>query len=289
MLPTTFSEIRYYLRCPRDYKFRHVWGFSPPIPEMFGFGQTVHAAIGKLHERYPARAPTSEEAEAIAREIFHLKHVPPSRDPDERPGPYERGKDESAQIVRTYASDYHQDFEHRRQLEVPFEIPLRDSVLSGSIDLLLHLDAEGRTLDANVIDFKAMEGGPTAEDNPRLDWTDLALQVQLYARAATTVLDANARTGAVHLLSDSQRINIPISDEAVDAAVQNVEWAADRIIAGDFPMRPHPQKCEGCDWVKLCPQQPESFATDEQPPLLHLPDGPEAVRAFSQAQPPPSA
>lgn len=292
VLPTTFSEIRYYLRCPRDYKYRHVWGFSPPIPEMFGFGQTVHAAIGKLHERYPDRVPTSEEADAIAREIFHLKHVPPSRDPDDQPGPYERGKDASAQIVRTYASDYHEDFEHRRQLEVPFEIPLRDSVLSGSIDLLLHLDAEGQTLDANVIDFKAMEGGPTAEDNPRLDWTDLAtdlaLQVQLYAQAATTMLDANARTGAVHLLRDSQRIAIPIDDAAVDAAVKNVEWAADRIIAGDFPMRPHPQKCEGCDWAKLCPKQPESFATDEEPPLLHLPNGSEAVRAFSQVQPPPS-
>lgn len=287
VLPTTFSEIRYYLRCPRDYKYRHVWGFSPPIPEMFGFGQTVHAAIGKLHERYPDRSPTPEESEAIAREIFHIKHVPPSRDPDERPGAYERGKDASAQIVRTYASDYHEDFEHRRQLEVPFEIPLRDSVLSGSIDLLLHLDAEGRTLDASVIDFKAMEGGPTPADNPDLDWTDLALQVQLYAQAAT-VLDANARTGAVHLLRDSQRIEIPISDEAVAAAVQNVEWAADRIIAGDFPMRPHPEKCKGCDWAKLCPKQPESFATDKEPPPLHLPGSLEAVRAFSQVQPPPS-
>lgn len=256
---------------------------------MFGFGQTVHAAIGKLHERYPARAPTSEEAEAIAREIFHLKHVPPSREPDERPGAYERGKEASARIVRTYASDYRKDFEHRRQLEVPFEIPLRASVLSGSIDLLLHLDSEGRTLDASVIDFKAMKGGPSPEQNPELEWTDLALQVQLYARAATAVLDTNARTGAVHLLRDSQRIPIPIDDEAVDAAVKNVEWAADRIIAGDFPMRPHPQKCESCDWASLCPKQPESFATDEEPPPLHRPDGREAVPAFSQAQPPPSA
>lgn len=287
VLPTTFSEIRYYLRCPRDYKYRHVWGFSPPIPEMFGFGQTVHAAIGKLHERYPDRVPTSEDADAIAREIFHLKHVPPSSEPDERPGAYERGKDESARIVRTYTSEYREDFEHRRQLEVPFEIPLRDSVLSGSIDLLLHLDAEGRTLDANVIDFKTMEGGPTPADNPRLDWTDLALQVQLYAQAATAVLDANARTGAVHLLRDSQRRAIPIDDAAVDAAVKNVEWAADRIIAGDFPMRPHPSKCEECDWRQLCPKQAESFATDTEPPPLHLPDGAlETVRAFSQVHPP---
>ena len=286
VLPTTFSEIRYYLRCPRDYKYRHVWGFSPPIPELFGFGQTVHAAVGKLHERYSHRAPTGDEAEAVARDVFHVKHVPQSRDPVERPGAYERAKDASAIIVRDYAKDYAADFEHRRQLEAHFEIPLRHSVLSGSIDLLLHLDDAGQVIDASVIDFKTMAGGPNAETNVKLDWTELALQVQLYARAAADVLDANARTGAVHLLRDSQRVQVPVDEEAVEAAVQNVEWAAERIIAGDFPMRPHPVKCEECDWKKLCPMTREGFATSDTPPSLHLPGAPgrRQARAFSQAR-----
>ncbi len=286
VLPTTFSEIRYYLRCPRDYKYRHVLGFSPPIPELFGFGQTVHAAVGKLHERYSERPPTGDEAEAVAREIFHVKHVPPSGDPQVRPGAFERAADASATILRQYARDYESDFEHRRQLEAHFEIPLRDSVLSGSIDLLLHLDDAGQIIDASVIDFKTMEGGPNAETNVKLDWTELALQVQLYARAAADVLDANARTGAVHLLRDGQRVEVPVDEEAVEAAVQNVEWAAERIIAGDFPMRPHPVKCAECDWQKLCPMALEEFGTNNTPPPLHLPGslGRRQARAFSQVR-----
>ena len=283
VLPTTFSEIRYYLRCPRDYKFRYVWGFSPPIPEMFGFGQTVHAAVGKLHERYPERAPTPAEAEAVARGIFHLKHVPPSRDPVERPGAYERAKDASAGIVSRYADGYGDDFVQSRQLEVRFEIPLRDSVLSGSIDLLVRLNDQGDILDASVIDFKSMEGGPDPQNNPKLDWNELALQVQLYARAAADVLDANARTGHVHLLKDGQRIEIPVDETAVEAATANVEWAAERIIAGDFPMRPHTDKCGACDWQRLCPQTREEFGTVDVPPPLHLP-GPHRreARAISE-------
>ena len=285
ILPTTFSEIRYYLRCPRDYKYRHVWGFSPPIPELFGFGQTVHAAVGKLHERYPQRAPSADEAEAVAREIFHLKHVPPSRDPEARPGAYERAADASVGIVRRYAEGYGDDFEHRRQLELPFEIPLRDSVLGGSIDLLLRLNDEGEILEASVVDFKTMEGGPDPSDNKDLDWAELTLQVQLYARAAADVLDANARTGAVHLLKDGQRILVPVNEGAVEAAVQNVEWAAERIIAEDFPMRPHPEKCAECDWRSLCPKQPEQFDVSEPPPPLHLPEHRyRVVTAFSQSQ-----
>ena len=285
VLPTTFSEIRYYLRCPRDYKFRYVWGFSPPIPEMFGFGQTVHAAVGKLHEQYPERAPTPAEAEAVARGIFHLKHVPPSRDPVERPGAYERAADASAGIVRRYAEGYGDDFVRHRQLEVRFEIPLHDSVLSGSIDLLLRLDDHGDIVDASVIDFKSMKGGPNPEDNPDLDWNELALQVQLYARAAADVLDANARTGHVHLLKDGQRIEVPVDEAAVEAATANVEWAAERIIMGDFPMRPHADKCAACDWQRLCPKTREEFATVDVPPPLHLP-GPRRreARAISEVE-----
>ena len=286
VLPTTFSEVRYYLRCPRDYKFRHVWGFSPPIPDLFGFGQTVHAAVGKLHERFESRAPTIEEADAIAREIFHIKHVPPSNAPIERPGVYESAADAAAQIVRRYAVDYRDDFEHRRQLEVRFEIPLRDSVLGGTIDLLLHLDEAGAIREASVIDFKTMDGGPSPEMNEKLDWTELALQVQLYARAAAVMLDANARTGAVHLLRDGQRVEVPIGDGAVEAAVLNVEWAAERIVAGDFPMRPHPNKCEACDWKKLCPMTLEEFHENDSPPQLHIPGTPSrrSVRAFSEVE-----
>lgn len=281
VVPTTFSEIRYYLRCPRDYKYRHVWGFSPPVPDLFGFGQTVHAAVGKLHERYPMRAPTADEAEDVAREIFHVKHVPPSNDPENRPGAYERAKDASARIVREYADRYRDDFEHRRQLEVSFEIPLRDSVLGGAIDLLLSLDDQLRIIDASVIDFKTMEGGPDPEAT--LDWTELALQVQLYARAAVDVLDANARTGAVHLLKDGQRVEVPVQTVAVEAAVRNVEWAVERVIAADFPMRPHPKKCGNCDWNQICPKARGEFATHELPPPLHIPGKRQRrARAFSE-------
>ena len=36
------------------------------------------------------------------------------------------------------------------------------------------------------------------------------LQVQLYAKAANEVLGENARTEAVHLLRDNQRVEVPV-------------------------------------------------------------------------------
>ena len=99
---------------------------------------------------------------------------------------------------------------HQRVVEQAFEIPVEHAVISGTIDLLLREDTDGNILEATVIDFKTMEGGPEPEENERLQWTDLALQVQLYAKAANEVLGENARTGAVHLLRDNQRVEVPV-------------------------------------------------------------------------------
>jgi DNA helicase-2/ATP-dependent DNA helicase PcrA len=284
VVPTSYSEIRYYLRCPQDYRFRKNFGFSPPIPDMFGFGMTVHATVGKLHEQFPTATPTLADADQLAREMFHLKHVPQSRDPANNPGPYERAKDRAAQIASSYAGAYGPDFQQARQVEARFEVPVQQAVISGSIDLLLREDPDGNILEARVIDFKTMEGGETPTENEELHWTELALQVQLYAKAARDVLGENARTGAVHLLKDGQRVEVPVDDAAVGAAVANVEWAIERVLAADFPMRPERQKCDACDFQKICPKRPEPFATAVLPPPISIPavPGTQMARAFSE-------
>jgi len=287
VVPTTYSEIRYFLRCPRDFRLRKSFGFSPPITEMFGFGSSIHAAVGKLHAQYASSAPTEDDAEAVLRGMFHLKHVPESKDPVNRPGGYENAREAGVGILRNYARDYADDFTHERQVEVRFEIPVTHAVITGSIDLLVRYDHEDNIVDAWVVDFKTMEGGPDPTDNETLDWTEMSLQVQLYAKAAVEVLGENAQTGAVHLLKDGQRVKVPVDDAALTAAVANVEWAVDRILDSDFPMRPHPDKCESCDFRALCPQQTEDFKVTTRPPEIHLPDplGLRMARAFSQHQP----
>ena len=282
VVPTTYSDIRYYLRCPRDYQYRKSFGFSPPVPELFGFGKTIHTSIEKLHEQFPDRVPTPSEAEDIVSDTFHLKHVFPSNDPENHPGPYERARKAASDIARTYATDYAADFTRQRQVEVRFEIPVTQAVITGSIDLMLEQDEQGNILDASVIDFKSMKGGDPLEETEEFDWTELALQVQLYAKAARDVLGENAQTGAVHFLKDSQRVEVPITDTAIASAVANVEWAVDRIIADDFPMRPHPKKCDKCDFKALCPKIPENFAIGNEPPGIHIPGNRKLARAFEE-------
>jgi DNA helicase-2/ATP-dependent DNA helicase PcrA len=286
LLPTTFSDVRYYLRCPADYNLRKRLGFSPPIKEMFGFGQTVHAVIGRLHQVCKNQSPSEAETTQIANSTFHLKHVPQSNNPAANPGPYERAKERAAQIAKDYVGDYGEDFTSERQVEIQFEVPLDKAVITGTIDLILNCDAQGQIIGSTIIDFKTLAAGDAPEDNEEMDWTELSLQVQLYAKAANEVLGQNAKTGAVHFLKDGQRIEVPVTDDAINAAVENVKWAVEQILDQDFPMRPYAEKCQKCDFNQICLKVPEQFRSGSTPPAIYLP-GPDTkmARAFSEFQP----
>lgn len=290
-MPTSFTEIKDYLECPMKYRFRKIYGFSPAVPELFGYGLTTHTAINRLHQLYPEAAPTREEASVIAGDVFHLKHVFPSRDPAAE-GPYERARTASQRLVSDYANDYPEDFVQSRSLEQRFEIKAGKALITGAIDLLLREDSNGNILDAKVVDFKSMDF-PESLNTPHF-WINLSLQVQLYAHAADIVLGENARTGAVHLLKadntpdQPNRISIPVCEESTLAAISNVEWAVNRILEGEFPMRPSRSKCEECDFVKICAKNREEFRSAEIPAPIRIPeiDGIReiSVRCFSDLE-----
>lgn len=277
-IPTTFSEVRYFLRCPHDYQLRKRFNFSPPIPELFGFGKTVHTAIERLHQESTESVPALQHAAQIAADTFHLKHVAMSRDVD-RPGPYERARDRAVSIVSEYVRGFGGDFAHERQVEARFEVPSGKAVISGSIDLLLELGPSGDVVDATVIDFKSMEAAASGSDREH-EWTDLSLQVQLYARGAQAIIGNDAKAGSVHFLKDGRRVEVPVHQESIQAALKNVEWAVERIAAGDFPMRPTSRKCAACDFARLCQKQRQEFSGGEQPPDVHTPYGPRVIEAF---------
>jgi DNA helicase-2/ATP-dependent DNA helicase PcrA len=226
-----------------------------------------------------------KEITDIVHDTFHLKHIFPSNDPVGRPGPYERALDSAEEIAQNYVSNFAQDFERVREDEARFEITIGQPLVSGAIDLLLKHDDTGNIVDAQVIDFKSLDTPDSTTEN---DWIDLSLQVQLYAHAAAEVLGERAKTGSVHLLKEKgtkARIDIPVSDEAVSAAIANIDWAVERILANDFPMRPCQHKCQKCDIYRICSKTAQQFSNNGVvPPPIHIPvdDKKAIIRAFSE-------
>ena len=284
ILPTTYSEIKYYLSCPKNYQFRKQYGFNPHVNEFYGYGINVHNAIGRIHQLYETTPPNTEEIRTITEDIFHLKHAIPSRDPINNPGQYEAAKESAVNLVTNYVEDFSDDFKDFKRVEASFEIPANNTIIAGSIDLLVRDDLRGLEDDVVVIDFKSLDESAISNKE---DWVQLCIQIQLYARAANTIFDLNTTSGALHLLKDGRRFQIPVSDDAINASLNNIEWAVNKIISRDFPMRPFSRKCDECDFKLLCPQQLENFQDETNIPLpIHIPESessePIMVKAFSE-------
>ena len=51
-LPTDFSSVKSYLTCPFMYRLQNIYGYNAAVPELFGFGQTTHTILERLHQKY---------------------------------------------------------------------------------------------------------------------------------------------------------------------------------------------------------------------------------------------
>lgn len=278
-LPTDFSSVKSYLTCPFMYKLQNVYGYNAAVPELFGFGQTTHTILERLHQKYTDRIPTEKEIFDMVEDTFMLKHVFPSNDPINRPGSYERAKNLVHEIMKKYVDTYSDDFCRIRQDEARFELLVDDALITGSIDLLLKEDETRNINSAEVIDFKSME---VPDELEKFDWREMSLQVQLYSRAAKEVVGENAETGYVHTLKNNKRVEVPVDEIAVKNAIGAIEWAVKGILQEDFPMRACSANCKNCDYRALCRQERETFKRKELPPVINTPVGECVIAAFEE-------
>jgi len=275
-LPTDFSAVKSYLTCPYMYKLQSIYGYNATVPELFGFGQTTHTIVERLHQTYKDRVPTEAEVTAMVESTFMLKHVFPSNDPVNHPGSYERAKTMVDKIMKLYVRDHGSDFCRIRQDEVRFELSVEDALITGAIDLLLKEDESKAIQSAEVIDFKSME---IPDDIEQQDWREMSVQVQLYSKAAREVIGQNAETGFVHVLKKNKRIEVPVDDASVNNAIGAIEWAVKGILSNDFPMRSCRNNCTSCDFKAMCAQKRQNFKNAQIPPQINTPTGPKDVAA----------
>lgn len=275
--PTDYSSVKTYLTCPYAYKLSTVYGFNAAVPELFGFGKTSHTILERLHQKFKERTPTAEEVSEVVESTFMLKHVFPSNDPVNRPGSYERAKALVQRVLIEYSQRYSTDFARLRQDEANFEIPVKDALITGAIDLLLLEDPQRGITTADVIDFKSME---LPEDDSDFDWRDMSIQVQLYSQAAKEVIGENVQTGYIHTLKDNKRTPIPVDRQSVDSAIGVIEWAVRGILDGDFPMRACKQNCGNCDFKSMCAQKYQAFKNIGIPPQINTPNGMKTIAAL---------
>ncbi|CBN57344.1 MULTISPECIES: ATP-dependent helicase [Kamptonema] len=270
LLPTTYSDLNYYWKCPFDYKLRCLMGFGPSVKQDFGYGQQVHNILAEIHQRIAQNSEahlsiTEDFLENLVERQFNLRYT--------RGKPLEALKNAAKRSIIRYWQFYRDRAELAFEAEKPFEYVDRQSgaLISGTIDLLQIVDSGGQQeypIPVCVVDFKSQkwEKDPQSYRERR---NDVTRQLRLYAAAVRHALGYDPDNGAdAHFLApeppDSELVNlgveerftVDVGDEYQNQVREEVRQAVEGIKSGLFPLtgsQSDPPRCSKCDFKKICP------------------------------------
>jgi DNA helicase-2/ATP-dependent DNA helicase PcrA len=239
IIPTTFTDLQYYLKCPYDYLLRKLMGFSPTIDLSFGYGQQIHNLLNRIHTVHEDSIPTNEQIESLTESEFFLRYT--------RGVIFDNMKEKSKSIIKNYVATFQDDFPLRLETEKPFEFVLDDALISGQIDLITRVNAESPdVLDVNLIDFKTEKKEGRGERDPFN-----RLQLRLYALAAGKALNLNPINSCIHYLSDNIRFDVSLGNDKLEEARNTINQAVQGIKQRNFGKNCG-EHCSNCDFTMIC-------------------------------------
>ncbi|MHA1435654.1 MAG: 3'-5' exonuclease, partial [Candidatus Heimdallarchaeota archaeon] len=233
---TSYSDLRYYDRCPHDYKMRFIFGFNPEIALALGYGKSIHNILNIIHSEYRANPPDDTTLEQIVDENFFLRFCTPEF--------MDRFKGSAYKIIRNYIKNFGDEFNLILETEKPFEFALEESLLSGQIDLIKKLSEDGILEAIEIVDFKE-------HDNTELA-TDYRKQLKLYAIASIRALGLNPEKATVHHLDEGTRSEVDIGPKELKKTEDSISSDINAIVHRTFPKFASEIKCNACDWKFFC-------------------------------------
>jgi len=250
--PATFTQLKYYWRCPADFWLRWMAGFWPPIADEMGFGKQVHALLRTVHERLDRGEEVAEEdLWALAEEHFRLPHVGRIAE--------RRLREAAVELLIDYLQKTQPYSDKRLQPEVPFAYMMQvqtggrgqfHGLISGQIDLLEFKEGPDGRRHVAVVEFKTYpeDEGPT--------FNEAVLQAQLYAIGAREGHGLNPREARVELLYDGVAHPVPVDRRSLERVNRKIERALKDIARPGLPKRSAAkgwQSCRSCDFHRICP------------------------------------
>lgn len=237
LLPTSFSDLKYYINCPYSYLLQQMMGFSPVLSPAYGYGLQVHNMLNYLHKKWKKTPPPQEEIEALIESDFFLRFT--------RGKPFENMKGKAKQILTQYVKDFGKEFPLRLETEKPFELILGGALISGNIDLIQKIDlVSHKVKDVSILDFKT--------EKERLETKPfIRLQLRLYAMAGDKSLGLNPKSAKIHYLTEGIRQNIDISKEKLDRTQKDITGVIEGIKREQFAACSD-DRCKTCDVRFVC-------------------------------------
>ena len=238
LIPSSFSELSLYDRCPHDYRLRHDMEFNAGVPPAFGYGTNIHNILNKIHSDYirNGRIPTKDEISGMFDRMFYMRFAPGRQSENMRKA--------GMRVVENYVRTHGSDFGRILETEKRFEFVMGGALISGSIDLLKKMDDDGRVDRLEIIDFKT---------DKRTDYQlDHREQVRFYAHAVQASLGYLPGRATIHYLDTEKTEDVDIGEAELETTRGSITEKIGMIKTRTFGPAPEESKCRGCDFQAIC-------------------------------------
>lgn len=268
LLPTTYSDLKYFWNCPFEYQLRALMGFRPGVKESYGYGQQIHNILAEVHELARKGTKVTEAVlDKVVDERFNLRYT--------RNEPLRLLKEAAKKSLVRYLAKFKDQQHLVIASEKQFEYLDRESgaLITGTIDLIERIersnDGKERRVPVAVIDFKTHKW--RSMDEFSAVKVSVEQQLKLYAAAARHALGMDPRIAKAHILSPvppagalisqgaSETIAVDVSEAQQASVRDDVKTAVASIRSGvagggHFPRTGVlTRRCPSCDFRQICP------------------------------------
>jgi putative RecB family exonuclease len=243
----SFSSISTYETCPAKFRFQYQDRLPTGRSPALAFGDSLHRALHRFHDRPVPVAPAAEELLEWLDDVWVSEGY--ANGAEER-----RYRDHARQVLSQYHRDNASDYRIPAALEHRFEIEVEGVTLSGIIDRMDRLPGGGY----EVIDYKTNRRLPTRS------MVDRDLQLSIYALAARELWGIEPERLTLYYLLAGQRMSTTRSAADLQGLRRRVAEVAGRIDAGRFEAREN-ALCRWCDFQARCPLFRHRFERERTP------------------------
>lgn len=241
-LPLTFSELKYYFKCPYLFKLRFLYGFDAPINRALGYGKSLHDALAEIHsESINGRIPDVSEVERLVEDHLHL--------PFANAAVRNNLENASKDALTSYLTQHGRNLDKLEHTERVVELKLEEGVVvNGRIDLIRRTD----TNEILIVDFKSDDRAQEEEITQR--------QLQVYAIGYEQLTGTRADLIEIHNLDKGGTIRELIDDRLIEETLDIVNQAGSNLKKNTLERLPTwCDTCENCDLSSICRSKPESI------------------------------
>jgi len=231
----SYSSISTYETCPAKYRFQYEERLPTTTSPALSFGDSLHRALRRFHDRPVPVAPSIEELHDILQSEWVSDGY---RDPSEEQVYF----DHANQVLADYHRANAGSFRIPAALEHRFAVKVEGIEVGGVIDRMDRIPGGGY----EIIDYK------TSRRLPPKAVVDRDLQLSLYYLAAREVWGIEPERLTLYYLLPGERMTTFRTSADSDDLRRRIATVAERIGAGKFEPRQNPL-CDWCEFQPLCP------------------------------------